>query len=187
MGIEFTTCRYRLDPADRISSVDGWWLAFAKENGAPDLVEAAILGRSIWDFISGEATRRLYEEIHDLVRLSSHPAVVPLRCDSPSVRREIQLTISSDDEGYLTYDSMLVRAKLQPHLGLLDPTQRRSATTLTMCSCCKRALLESVGWLGVEEASARLRVSELTELPQLAYTVCPACTREMKDACQGVA
>ncbi len=60
--------RYCIDANDRLIEVDELWLAFARENGAERLTEAAVLGRSLWDFVEGEAIRAVYEDIHQRLR-----------------------------------------------------------------------------------------------------------------------
>ena len=62
--------RYRVDATDRINWVDSWWLAFARENGASELTADSVIGRSLWDFVSGADTRRLFKAIHERVRSS---------------------------------------------------------------------------------------------------------------------
>ena len=87
----------------------------------------------------------------------------------------MRLTITRQEAGQLQYESLLVWAKPQRRLDILDPNQRRSNSFLTMCSCCTRALLEPVGWLDVEEVSVRLRLFETRKVPEMRYTVCPEC------------
>ena len=182
MGHETQTYRYRVDAADLIVWVDRLWLAFAKENGAPELSEEFVLGRSLWDFVAGDETRRLFSEIHSRVRSSHHRVVLPFRCDSPSLQRHMRLTITEEADGRLMYESVMLRAVPQRTLDILDSSRTRSAGLLTMCSCCKRALLEPLGWLEVEDVSARLRVFETREAPQLRYSICPDCTDAMNNS-----
>lgn len=180
MGRETQTYRYRVDSDDRIVWVDAWWLAFARENGAPTLDEKSVIGRSIWDYVAGEVTRRLFSEIHDRVRSSGVPAILPFRCDSPSLQRHMRLKITRENGGHLSYESHLLRVEPQRYCCAVDSSLPHSNCFLTMCSCCKRALLESVGWLEVEDISARLRLFDQSEVPELRYTVCPDCESVMK-------
>jgi hypothetical protein len=177
MTAEFLTCRYRVDEADLLVSVDDIWLAFAAENGAAELDEASVLGRPLWEFVAGDETRRLYSEMHTRVRQKKTPVVLPFRCDSPSLRRHMQLTISAWDADQLTYESVLLRVEPQRPLGIFDSMRPRSNSILTVCSCCKRALLEPAGWLDVEEVSTKLRLFETQKVPDLRYAVCPNCTK----------
>jgi hypothetical protein len=171
---------YRVDEADRLVWVDSWWLAFARENGAADLTEAAVLGRSLWDYVTGDDTKRLYQDIHGRIRSSHQTIVLPCRCDSPTLDRHMQLTISLEPEGVLLYESLLLCVTPRPYLSVLDPLRPRSRAFLTMCSCCKRSLLEPYGWLDIEDVSVRLRLFEQQGIPELHYEVCPACAQATK-------
>jgi hypothetical protein len=172
--------RYLLDDEDSIVWVDGWWLAFAKENGAPELNETSVVGHAIWEFITGEPTKRLYEELHERVRNSGTPITVPFRCDSPTLQRHMQVTIHRDGNRRLLYESRLLRVQPQPRVRMLDMHERRSNESLTMCSCCKRSLLEPSDWLDLQNISLRLRMFDEQTVPELQYTVCPDCERLVK-------
>jgi hypothetical protein len=172
--------RYLLDDENNIVWVDDWWLAFANENGAPELNETSVVGHQIWEFIAGEPTRQLYEELHERVRNSGTPITVPFRCDSPTLQRHMQVTIHSDGNRRLLYESRLLRAEPQRRVKILDMHERRSSESLTMCSCCKRSLLEPSDWLDLQNISLRLRMFEQQTVPELRYTICPDCESQLK-------
>ncbi len=172
--------RYCLDEANVIVCVDHWWLAFAQENNAAGLNENTVVGRALWDFIADEPTRMLYQEINDHVRASGNPIKVPFRCDSPTLQRYMQLTISKQANGKLLYESALLRAVPQRRLAVLDSQQKRSNAFLTMCSFCKRTLIEPSGWLAMEDISLNLRMYDKQTVPELRYTVCPDCANELR-------
>ena len=174
--------QYRVDADDKIVWVDEYWLAFAKENGASALTEARVIGRPIWDFVAGDVTLGLFRELHRRVRSSHNPVLLPFRCDSPSLKRFMQLKIVSEEAGGLFYESVLVRVEPQGFLAALDAERPRCHSFLTMCSCCKRALLEPVGWLELEDIAARLGIFDAPEVPELRYTVCPECRHPVNNS-----
>jgi hypothetical protein len=171
-----------VDAADVLIAVDAPWLAFARENGAADLDERAVLGRSLWDFVAGDGLCALYREIHSRVRSRGVPVVLPFRCDSPSLQRHMRLKITRANDAHLEYESVLERVVPQGPFEILDPTRPRSHAMLTLCSCCKRALLEPVGWLELEDVSVRLRLFETKKVPELRHTLCPECVDTLKKA-----
>ena len=171
----FPTYCYRVDARDQIVWVDAAWLAFARENGAADLTEDSVKGRSLWEFIADESTRCFYREIHRRIRSSGQASVIPIRCDSPNLKRHMQLTVSCEPEGTLHYRSVLLRVELRTRFALLEPSTKRTTNRLTMCSCCKRVLIEPVGWLALEAVAAKLNLFESESAPCLFYTVCPDC------------
>ena len=87
MSQQSKDCCYRIDALDRITFVDAEWLRFARENEAEQLVETGVVGRSVWDFVSGFEVRSLYENLFASVRSRGEPARVPFRCDSPALAR----------------------------------------------------------------------------------------------------
>lgn len=183
MGIEYPRCRYRVDADDQIDWVDEYWLAFAAENGATELDQSAVRGRKLWDFIGGDVTREVYSRLHDRVRSSGRTAVLPFRCDSPSIRRHMRLTVSCGPSGTLLYDSLLVRAEPRRWIGLIDPRRPRSDDVMEMCSFCKRAFVQPLGWLDLEDAYVSLRLFEVQHAPELRYVVCPRCEGTTHEAC----
>ncbi len=169
--------RYSVDKDDRIASVDEWWLAFARENGAAQLDRASILGRQLWEFISDQPTRSLYQEIHSHVRATGNAIDVPFRCDSPMLQRFMQLRITRHTGQQLLYESRLIRVVPQKRLAVLDPKRDRAESFLTICSMCKRSLIEPDGWLDLQSISLQLRMFDQQKVPQLRYTLCPQCSQ----------
>ena len=83
---------YRIDHHDRILQVSDSWRRFAVENNAPVKVLEAV-GDSLWDHIYDSGTQDLYSLLLDSVRLSQQPLSFPYRCDSPSVKRFMAMTM----------------------------------------------------------------------------------------------
>jgi hypothetical protein len=77
--------RYRIDAGDRISGVSDSWSPFALANDGIELARP-LVGRAIWDFISGVTTRAVYLELFARVR-HGRAVTFPYRCDSPALRR----------------------------------------------------------------------------------------------------
>lgn len=174
--------RYRVDTSDVIIWVDTMWLAFARENGAPQLTEQAVVGRLLWDFVAGAETQQLFMQVHERIRSSGKTIVLPFRCDSAALQRHMRMTISNQEHGHLLYECQLVRAVPQRAVGLLNKTIRRSGDPLWICSCCKRTLLPPLGWLDLEDVSVRLHLFEAEVVPPLHHTVCPSCASSVAAA-----
>ena len=183
MANETLTYRYSVDADDLLIEVDTLWLAFARENGAAELTAASVLGRSLWDFVEGEAIRAVYEVIHTRVRSSGKSAMFPFRCDSPTLKRYMRMTIAFAEADQLIYESHILRVEPQRPLVVLDADQQRSQSFLTICSCCKKAMLESVGWLEIEEFVLAMGILESDNIPQLCHSICPEC---FKTICRSV-
>ena len=167
---------YGVDEGDVVNFVDSWWLAFATENNAAELEAASVVGHSIWEFICDQPTTKLYREIHSHVRASGNAIDVPFRCDSPTLRRYMQLTISRREGGQLLYESRMIRTAPQRCMSVLKRSTKRSTSFLTMCSLCKRCLIEPSGWLEMEDIALRLKMEDQPTVPELRYTICPDCS-----------
>ena len=109
------------------------------------------------------------------VRTTAVPVVPPLRCDSPSLRRFLRLTISRLSEQEIQFLSHTLRTEPRESVPLLDPSTNRSDELLRMCSWCKRILLPNDRWVEVEEAVTDLELFCLDALPKLTHGLCPAC------------
>lgn len=175
--------QYRVDQDDRIAWVNSWWLAFAQENGAGQLTEQFIVGRSLWDFIADDETCQLYRSLHVRLRGSDETVVLPFRCDSPTLHRQMRLMITGKSgESSLLYEGDVVQTRQRDYLAVLDPTKSRTSPCLWMCSCCKHVLLEPQGWLDVEDLSDRLQFNHRDRLPRCRQTLCPPCRKVLNDS-----
>ncbi|QEG34809.1 hypothetical protein [Bythopirellula goksoeyrii] len=179
MAAEIPRYRYRVDRDDLLIWVDSHWLGFAKENGATELTQEYVIGRSLWNFVGGESVCALYQQVHSRVRSNNKPVVLPFRCDTPTLIRHMRMIIHPEEGGQILYESLLTKTESQPYLGILDMSRPRSNRILTLCSCCKRALLEPVGWLAAEDVSARLKLFDAERFPIMRETICPKCAESM--------
>lgn len=167
--------RYVVNAHDVITSVSANWLAFAQENGAPDLTEQAVLGQSLWHFIDGAPTVRLYQAVLQRIRTSVPRIMLPFRCDSPALRHYMRLEISCQPQGSIQFEGLLERVEPTEWFKVLDSRAPRSHDSLTLCSFCKRALVEPRGWPEIEDAIVRLHLFEAVRSPQLRHAICPDC------------
>ena len=167
--------RYEIDAGDVITSVSDLWSAFARENGAPELTDQQVVGTSLWQFIDGEETRQLYRSLLHRVRTGIPQIILPFRCDSPTLRRFMRLEITAQVNRAIRFEGILERVEPTRRLNLLDPDFPHSSDTLTVCSCCRRVIVDPFGWLEIEEATVRLRLLEVLRVPRLRHRICPDC------------
>jgi hypothetical protein len=173
--------QYRIDKDDTIVWVNDSWLAFAKENNAAELTDSLVVGRCLWTFIADKETCDIYKSLYSRVRDRHETAIVPFRCDSPNVRRDMRLTISKDDtDETLLCESVIVQVLPHRYLSVLDLERSRTKEILTMCSCCKRVLVEPEGWVDVEAFCERLRDRGRTIRPATRHSLCLNCSKLLK-------
>ncbi|MGE3465313.1 MAG: hypothetical protein AB7J13_00130 [Pyrinomonadaceae bacterium] len=174
--------RYTIDADDKICFVDDGWCEFAEANDGSDLKRAVILGQSIWDHITDSTTSRLYQQIVSRVR-QGKLARFTLRCDGPACRRLLEMTITAEADGSVSFETNALRVEDRAPVALLSRKTERSSEMLRMCAWCNRM---DAGnglntWVEVEDAAERLRLFEEKGLPQLTHGICEACLASMTD------
>jgi hypothetical protein len=170
--------RYELDRGDCIRYLNTAFTDFAMQNGAPDLRPANLIGRSLWHFVTGLEIRHLYKLMFTKIRTTDRTIVVPFRCDSPTCRRYMELTIARAADGGLALAGELLREEYRTAAPLLDATQSRSEQFVKMCSWCKRMWVPAGEWLEVEDAVVPLQLFEGAVLPRV---ICPPCEKRLLD------
>jgi hypothetical protein len=166
---------YEIGTDDRVRSVSDGWTAFARTNGAGQLTAEAVVGQPLLGFVSGPETRHMYEIILDRVRRTQRLMRIPYRCDSPSIRRFMELSITPAQDGGIRFESRTVREESRQALSILNAAAAPSEEFVVVCSWCKRfRALES--WLEVEDAIRRGGLFEADRMPQLTHGMCSDCS-----------
>ena len=137
--------------------------------------ERFVLGKSLWDFISDIETRHIYKLVLDRVREKLQPAVFPINCDSPEVKRLIQITISPLGEGALEFSSTIVELTQRNSVAILDASIERTDDIVRMCSFCKKIAVSETEWAETQQAITILNLFGKNKMPQLSHGVCPSC------------
>ncbi len=162
---------YCIDGDDRISEVNEGWPRFAEENGGVG-DPAAVLGRSLWDFIADEGNRSLYRCMVHEVRQKAAPITVPFRCDSPTIERHMTMTIAPGSLGEVVFVSALQYAferQPQPVGGAPEEAQ-----TIVECESCHR-LWAGNGWQDCWEVIRQGDI-EIDDRPiKVLHTRCSRC------------
>ena len=171
---------YGVDASDTIRSLGDAWLAFARENGAPELTRDTVLGRSLWEFVTGDTSRELYDLIFARVRRERQLVVLPFRCDSPERFRFMQLVVAPGSGAALELRGELIREQARPYLPILDRILPRSVEALPMCSICLKIRIHGSQWVEAEQAVERLSLFESARIPPLDYRVCEECARRAR-------
>jgi len=166
---------YGLDASDRLAFVSDAWLRFARENGAPELTRDRVLERPVWEFVSGESTRQLYELVYEAVRMGRREVTLPLRCDSPDRRRFMELQLAPDPYDGVRLCARLLREEPRAAVPLFDAAVSRSQQALPTCCWCLRIRGADHHWIDVEEA---IRGGDLLgegAPPRLEHVACETC------------
>lgn len=187
---------YRLitNSQDVIIRVDESWVDFARRNWSPDFQPEWVLGRRLWGFICDDATIYLQKMLAEKVRQQDQSLSYPFRCDSPALRRFLEMTVSPLPEGGLLWHSRLLGEETRPPFLAPPLTPARgqaSGFLLAMCSWCKRVrepepLAGEQGrppvghWQELEEVMPLLAQRGRAEYPAVTHTICPVCYQQVK-------
>lgn len=127
------------------------WNRFARNNGGAALLDgASVIGHNLFDFISGPTVRAAYERACEMIlcRRATRMQLVS-RCDSPSVERELLITVTPVFAGEkidgLLWQSLTISETARPPVDLFDFAalrarleRERNVPILTMCSYCQQ-------------------------------------------------
>jgi hypothetical protein len=171
---------WTIDAADKIVRVNGDWLAFARENTAPQLTASVVLDQPIWRFIQGQETSYLYRQISSRVRAGVSPVTFPFRCDSPDCRRFMAMKLTLLPGGAIEFISHLLREEWRDPVELLNNSRDRSGEFLKVCSWCKKINIPGQGWGEIEAAIAPLDLFGHRPMPRMTHTICDACHGAVK-------
>lgn len=163
---------YQVSGDNVIVSVGGGWNAFAAKNNAYQLTGRGILGVPLYSFISGDSTRMYIEALLRSARVLGQTLVRPYRCDSPEMRRYMEMVIQPAGNGLITLEHRLLRE--EPLARAVSFRVTASGEYYVRCSMCNR-LKDAAGWQESDEIG---RIDARSSLPVI-YGVCPTCLQSI--------
>ena len=184
---QFDGLCYVTDRQGKLESIGSTnWDAFAISNLAPSTVASKVVGKNLFDFITGEPVKDQLRDVMQRLSDGSFDAwVMPYRCDSPQIKRNMRLSIRPVREqhkilGFL-FQSVLLSSEERPPIELFnfaaqaDYSQRpHSLPTISMCSYCQRVKDEKyIGdqWIDAEEYYMLGGTSEV----RISHGICEQC------------
>jgi hypothetical protein len=173
------SCVYELDADLHIISVDAGWAEFAVANQAPELVPPpGPLGQSALSCITDSTSALLYDRLFQRVLQTGRAMVFPFRCDSPTLRRFLELRIEPRSPSGLRIETTLARTEARSPVTLLEQRPPRGGDHLRMCGWCKSVDVEG-RWCEVEDALLAMRLFEQDRVPAVTHGICPSCSEQM--------
>lgn len=130
------TTHYRLDAKNRIVEVGGDWDRFALENGADDLSSNLVIGLPLHSFISGDVTRMFINTMLSRVRMTGQPAVVPYRCDSPGIKRFMEMSLAAIGQDVISEHRILNECPMPRHTDFRAAAGNNTFRMIKRCSMC---------------------------------------------------
>jgi hypothetical protein len=169
---------YTIDAQDRLVEVNSDFAGALPYRSAPQL-SADVKGRPIWDFIGGAVPRQLWQVLYSRVRGAGAAVFVPLRADTASRRRLIDLELYPRGERCIRHVCECVWTEERAAVALLDENYPRDDRQLIRCAWCARFQLSRGEWCEVEEAHTRLALGTPETLPTVQDGVCTPCKQSI--------
>ncbi|MHC5068322.1 MAG: hypothetical protein ACYTF0_07005 [Planctomycetota bacterium] len=145
----------------------------AGPNGA-SADEQAVIGGSLWRFITDPESTHLYKAVMASVRHDGQAIAFPLRSDSLTHRRYMRIAIMPLSAGFLRFRVDLEREEAQTTRFPASAQQRHDQSLLMMCAWCKRIELPDRQWAEVTTA-VRSGVFADGPMPETSHGICPRC------------
>ena len=172
--MKVTETGYKLDKQNRITEVSSGWDDFALQNKGEDATSSRVVGTTLREFIVGDATRMWMKALVDSVRASNKEVIKFYRCDSPSEKRFMRMTLLPDEDGSVYVSNKLIRVE----------KMKRSAdfrfeanATLERCSLCNRVLINDA-WIEADEIPDVLNLRDGLHI-EVTYSICNKCGIQM--------
>lgn len=167
---------YWLDRDDRIIQVNANWDNFAETNEGHTVVSSEVLGRGIWEFVTGDITRMWVESLLQMGRVCGDAITRPYRCDSPDIKRFMNMTLVPEGSGVLRLEHRVIRTEKREKKVYFNAEQTHTTDSkglverCSVCGCVK----QDEQWKEAELFSCLGSEKNEIYLP-VAYTVCGDC------------
>ena len=127
---------YTLSPSGRILSVGEDWNSHALNSGAKGLTSEHVVGRCLWDFVSGSDTRAFLNAIFFACRMDNQRSSMICRCDTPAKAQDFRFSVDPQPDETLVV-SLSGLADLGNATSVVDLASRVDTTRCSMCCAFK--------------------------------------------------
>jgi hypothetical protein len=170
---------HTLDASNRIVAMNSAWLELMRTLVPFPLDADDVIGRPLWDFVFGTQVRQLWQVLFDRVRAIGAPAFVPMRADTPVLRRVLDVELHPMPERSIRQVFEIVWTETRPKVALLDPLHPRTEAELYCCAWCNRVQVRLGTWEEIEDAQLTLRIEAAPALPAIERSVCSPCKQSL--------
>lgn len=165
---------YWLYSKDTIIKVSQTWNRFALSNNATaEILEESVIGKNTYSFIVDDPTRMYLQVLLQQPRLLRTTVAKKYRCDSPGLKRYMEMRLTPEPEGLVRLDHTLEQLEPFNRPLTFHPASASSRATVCRCSICARLCIGSC-WIIPEEAEAEGLIQPDALVP-VTYLVCPVC------------
>ena len=167
---------YTLDASNAIIAVSGDWDRVALDNGGEQIISRRIIGRRLDDFITGDVTLMFVRTMLMSARTLKYVIRRPYRCDSPQLKRSMEMTIVPRAQGVLEVcHRQLGSEPYRYPLAFKGTASGAAANFIKRCSICNRVRVGQ-SWSEVDDAVRAGRLPrDAGATLMVVYGVCPEC------------
>lgn len=148
------------------------WDRFALANEGEAALGEKVVGTPLFEHVTSDATRFLIDAMLQCVRASGESLTRPYRCDSPGIRRTLDMTLVPERGSCVSMEHR-VRSieRVEPAMRFRSVEEWSGA--LKRCSLCNRIRVAGA-WSEPDAASRRGELSAAVPV-KVYYGVCPSC------------
>lgn len=173
-GTKSNEFQYEIDRDDRMVRMSDNWDDFALSNGGRNICTGDLLARPLMDYIAGDECRMIWRLLLAKVRKTRVPIALPYRCDGPSTRRFMEMTIRPLEREGIGFCSSIILEEKRPAVALLDAAAPRGEDRLLMCSWCNRGKSGNQ-WMEVDDLVRRENLFVHGTVPLMTHGMCEDC------------
>jgi len=167
---------YWLNEQNTIVDVNLEWDDFATANDGQSVCASSVVNKPLKHFITGEPTLMWMDVLLSNARLMNKTITRCYRCDSPSEKREMEMTITPEQNGVLCLRHQVLNViPLTPPITFRQ--SREQSPVYNRCSVCNS--VEAWGEWREPELAIQASEQEKTCVP-VDYKVCPQCVDQLQ-------
>lgn len=170
---------YWLDKHDIIQKVGAGWDVFALANGGQQTLEEQVLGKRLWSFVNGSATRLWVDAVLNYARISGKVVEKRYRCDSATEKRFMLMRVIPHSTDLLEVQCNLEQELPQQVRVEFEAKTRRIPSLKVRCSICNRIKINTETWQEADEAVLKGELDNTAPV-KVIYGVCTDCQTAVK-------
>lgn len=172
---------YRLDRADRVTRLCPQWSELARQRMALRLDEEMVLGRSLWDFVQGGATQRVYDALIQEARRTGRKLTFNYRGDSPGTIRYMRMTLLPGYQGIVRFRSELLHEQSRQRAVYFTHAAYPKRPELLQCGLCNR-FDHNGRWHTLDDLLRQTDLIDELMPTEVGDTVCDGCVTRIEIA-----
>lgn len=163
------TTKYWLNEKDVITRTNVEWDQFAMKNDGLLALSHRIVGQPLFSFIQSDSTRMFVDVLINRARISNQQVIKEYRCDSPTLRRFMEMKIIPLESKHLLIENRVVR---EEPLERVRKFVTLETSFLKRCSVCNRVQHKG-HWYAPDDAAINEEFEE--GFARVSYTICERC------------